>query len=57
MDRVNRGGNAFLSATRLRERAVLRLAIGNLKTTEGHVARAWQLLQQGLASLLEPSQD
>lgn len=57
IDRVNAGGEAFLSATKLRGRAVLRLAIGNLKTTERHVARTWQLLQQGLASLLEQAQD
>ena len=41
-----RGGEVFLSHTRLDGRYVLRLAIGNLRTTEAHVARAWSLLQQ-----------
>jgi aromatic-L-amino-acid decarboxylase len=49
LDRVNAGGEAFLSHTRLRGRMVLRLAIGNVKTTEAHVARAWDLLREAAA--------
>lgn len=44
LDRVNASGEVFLTHTKLRGRMVLRLAIGNVKTTEGHVARAWELL-------------
>jgi aromatic-L-amino-acid decarboxylase len=44
IDRVNRSGDVFLSHTRLGGRYVIRLAIGNLHTTENHVARAWELL-------------
>ena len=46
LDRVNASGEVFLSHTRLNGQYVLRLAIGNLRTTEAHVARAWTLLQQ-----------
>ncbi len=46
LDAVNRTGEIFLSHTRLDGKYVLRLAIGNLHTTEAHVARAWALLQQ-----------
>ena len=46
---VNATGEAFLSATRLRGRAALRLAIGNLRTRERHVARAWELLRVAAA--------
>jgi aromatic-L-amino-acid decarboxylase len=46
LDAVNASGEAFLSHTVLRGRTVLRLAIGNIRTEERHVARAWQLLQQ-----------
>jgi len=46
LDRVNGSGEAFLTHTRLRGRMVLRLAIGNVKTTETHVARAWELLRE-----------
>ncbi len=43
---VNASGEVFLSHTRLRGKFVLRLAIGNLRTTEAHVRRAWELLMQ-----------
>ncbi len=46
LDRVNASGEAFLTHTRLRGRMAIRLAIGNLKTTEAHVRRAWELLDQ-----------
>jgi aromatic-L-amino-acid decarboxylase len=46
LDAVNANGEVFLSHTRLNDRFVLRLAIGNLRTTEAHVARAWALLQE-----------
>jgi aromatic-L-amino-acid decarboxylase len=45
MNAVNRQGEIFVSHTRLRGRFVIRLAIGNLRTTEQHVARAWELLR------------
>lgn len=44
LDAVNASGEVFLSHTRLDGRYVFRLAIGNLQTTERHVARAWELL-------------
>jgi aromatic-L-amino-acid/L-tryptophan decarboxylase len=46
LERVNASGEVFLSHTRLDGRYVLRLAIGNLRTTEAHVSRAWTLIQQ-----------
>jgi len=44
LDTINASGEIFLSHTKLEGRFVLRLAIGNLHTTERHVARAWELL-------------
>jgi aromatic-L-amino-acid decarboxylase len=46
LDAVNRTGEVFLSHTRLDDRFVIRLAVGNIRTTEQHVARAWQLLRE-----------
>jgi aromatic-L-amino-acid decarboxylase len=46
VDRVNRSGDLFLSHTRLDGQFVLRLAIGNERTTEGDVHRAWEALRQ-----------
>ncbi len=49
LDRVNASGEALLTHTKLNGRLVLRCAIGNLKTTERHVLRAWELLQEAAA--------
>jgi aromatic-L-amino-acid decarboxylase len=45
LDAVNATGRFFLSHTRLHDRLVLRVAIGNLRTTERHVAELWDLLR------------
>jgi aromatic-L-amino-acid decarboxylase len=44
VDEVNESGEVFVSHTRLEGRYVIRLAIGNLHTTEHHVHQAWTLL-------------
>ena len=53
LDAVNATGDVFLSHTRLEGRFVLRLAVGHIRTTERHVARAWELLQEQLNGLRE----
>jgi aromatic-L-amino-acid decarboxylase len=45
LERVNASGEAYLSNTILDGRYVLRLAVGNHRTTEDDVRRAWELLQ------------
>jgi aromatic-L-amino-acid decarboxylase len=45
MDRVNRTGIAFLSHTVLNGRFVLRMAIGNLRTTEDDIRLVWRTIQ------------
>jgi aromatic-L-amino-acid decarboxylase len=40
-----------LSHTRLDGRFALRLAVGHIRTTERHVARAWELLQEQLTAI------
>ena len=47
--RVNRSGELFLSHTRLSGRYVIRLAIGNERTTEDDVRRAWDSLRAAAA--------
>jgi aromatic-L-amino-acid decarboxylase len=51
LESVNASGEIFLSHTRLHGVLSLRLAIGNLRTEERHVARAWQLLRDHTAQL------
>jgi aromatic-L-amino-acid decarboxylase len=48
MHAVNAGGDVFLSHTRLHGRFTLRLAIGNIRTEERHVALAWQRLNEAV---------
>jgi aromatic-L-amino-acid decarboxylase len=43
LQRLNESGEVFLSHTRVDGSYALRLAIGNIRTTAAHVARAWQL--------------
>jgi aromatic-L-amino-acid decarboxylase len=50
LNRVNASGDVFLSHTRLRGRFTLRLAVGQIRTTESHITRAWELLRDSLAA-------
>jgi len=45
-DAVNATGEAYLSATKLDRRTTLRLAVGNVRTEEHHVRRAYELLRE-----------
>jgi aromatic-L-amino-acid/L-tryptophan decarboxylase len=45
LERVNAGGELFLSHTRLAGRYVLRLAVGNERTGEDDVRRAWDVIR------------
>jgi aromatic-L-amino-acid/L-tryptophan decarboxylase len=51
LDGVNLSGEAYLSHTKLRGRVVLRLAVGNVRTEERHVRRAWERLRAEAASV------
>jgi len=50
VDAVNATGEAFLSTTKLDGRLTIRLAIGNERTVEADVARAWELLREAAAA-------
>ena len=51
LERVNDSGEIFLSHARLDGRYVLRLAIGNFRTTEDDVTLAWNVLRREAAAL------
>jgi aromatic-L-amino-acid decarboxylase len=51
MNAANATGEVFISHTKLNGVFTLRLAVGNIRTTEEHVRRAWQLLNEKLAEL------
>lgn len=46
LDAVNASGRVYLSHTKLHDRYVLRLAVGNLHTEHRHVEEAWGLLRE-----------
>ncbi len=46
LNRINAAGRFFLSHTRVHGRYAIRLAIGNLRTTEQHVRDVWRALQE-----------
>jgi aromatic-L-amino-acid/L-tryptophan decarboxylase len=48
VERVNRSGELFLSHTRLDGRYVIRLAVGNERSSEADVRRAWTALASGV---------
>jgi len=48
---VNSTGEIFISHTKLHDRYVLRLAVGNERTTEADVQRAWDVLRREAAAL------
>lgn len=51
IDAVNRTGEVFLSHTRLHGRFAIRVALGQLRTEDHHVARAWELLRHEASRL------
>ena len=50
VEAINASGEVFLSPTKLRGRTSLRLAVGNIRTEERHVRRAWELLGDAAAA-------
>ena len=53
MHNVNASGAAFLSHTKLNDKFTLRLSIGNINTTEAHVRRVWDLLNEHSSRLTQ----
>jgi aromatic-L-amino-acid decarboxylase len=45
IDRVNASGKAFISHTRLQDRLIIRLAIGNIQSSERDIRIVWELIQ------------
>jgi aromatic-L-amino-acid decarboxylase len=50
-EKVNASGRVFISGTVLKDKFVLRLAIGNLATTWSDVEEAWRLVQGAIGDL------
>ncbi|MFL6529925.1 MAG: pyridoxal phosphate-dependent decarboxylase family protein, partial [Chthoniobacterales bacterium] len=50
VEKINAGGETYLMQTKLKGRAVMRLGLGNLLTTEEHLRRVWQIIQEAVSS-------
>jgi hypothetical protein len=50
VEAVNATGEIFVAPTKLRGRTAIRLAVGNIRTQERHVRRAWELLREAAAA-------
>ncbi len=51
LERINASGEVFLTHTRIRHRLALHAAVGNIRTTEQHVRRAWQIVKDASLAL------
>jgi aromatic-L-amino-acid decarboxylase len=54
MDAVNRSGEVFLSHTRLHDRFTIRMAMANLRATDGDLERVWSVVTREAAALGDP---
>ncbi len=51
VETINAAGETYLMQTKLRGRAVMRMGLGNLLTTEQHMRRVWQIIKDTAAKL------
>jgi aromatic-L-amino-acid decarboxylase len=57
VEAVNSTGEAYLTHTTLNNRVAVRLAVGNVLTTERHLALVYDLIRREVARLLAPLRD
>lgn len=48
VEKINASGEAYLMQTKLRGRAVMRVGLGNILTTEEHLRNVWQIIGRAL---------
>src|SRR5207248_2050398 len=46
VEQVNASGRAYLNQTKLNNRTVMRIGLGNVLTTEKHLRNVWEVIQQ-----------
>jgi aromatic-L-amino-acid decarboxylase len=51
VEQINASGRAYLTQTKLRGRTVMRIGLGNILTTEQHLRRGWELIQETAKTL------
>ena len=56
VERINASGRAYLTQTKLRGRTVMRIGLGNVLTTEEHLRKGWEVIQETAEALRPKSQ-
>jgi aromatic-L-amino-acid decarboxylase len=51
VERINASGRAYVTQTKLRGRTVMRIGFGNVLTTEEHLRKAWDIIQEAVGEL------
>lgn len=51
VERVNASGRAYLTQTKLRGQTVMRIGLGNVLTTEGHLRKGWEIIKETAGKL------
>jgi aromatic-L-amino-acid decarboxylase len=51
VERINTSGRAYLTQTKLRGRTVMRIGLGNVLTTEQHLRKGWEMIQETASEL------
>jgi aromatic-L-amino-acid/L-tryptophan decarboxylase len=46
VERINASGRAYLTQTKLRGQTVMRIGLGNVLTTEEHLRKGWEIIQE-----------
>jgi aromatic-L-amino-acid/L-tryptophan decarboxylase len=51
VERINASGMAYLTQTKLQGRTIMRIGLGNVLTTEEHLRKAWEIIQETAEAL------
>ena len=51
VERINASGRAYLTQTKLCGRTVMRIGLGNVLTTEEHLRKGWEIIQETASDL------
>jgi aromatic-L-amino-acid decarboxylase len=46
VEKINASGRAYLTQTKLQDRTVMRIGLGNVLTTQEHLRNAWKMIQE-----------